>query len=112
MKKLVAPLVAVAVMLVGCSPSLRDTDPNGFEACTMLDKARDKATDSATAMSLIIFDIGDKAASAKTESIRNGIEDSPDLSKLSKTPVYSVKDSLAQTCRDLGVPVREVTKAP
>lgn len=76
----------------------------------MLDKARDKATDTDTAMGLIIFGIGEKAVTAKTELIRNGVEESPDISKLSSTPAYSIKDSLAQACRDAGVEVREVTK--
>lgn len=111
MRKIIVPLALAAVMLSGCATSLKDSDPAGYEACTMLDKARDKATDSSTAMNLIIFGIGEKAVSAKTESIRTGVEDSPDISKLSKSTAYSIKDSLAQACRDAGVPVREVTKS-
>jgi hypothetical protein len=110
MRKVLAPLIIAAFLLAGCS-SLKDTDPAGFEACTMLDQARDKATASDNAMELILFDIGPKAVAAKTEGIRSGVEDSPSISKLSKTPAYSIKDSLAQACRDAGVAVREVTKA-
>lgn len=111
MRKIIVPLALTALLLSGCSNSLRDSDPAGYEACTMLDKARDKATDSKEAMNMIIFDIGAKAISAKTEKIRTGVEDSPAISKLSKTPAYSIKDSMAQACRDAGVPVREVTKS-
>ncbi|MDQ0922478.1 hypothetical protein QF038_000986 [Pseudarthrobacter sp. W1I19] len=112
MRKLVAPAVLLTVLVTGCSQSFKDTDPAGYEACTMLDKARDKATDTKAAMNMILFDIGAKAVEAETESIRNGVEDSPLISKLSETPAYSIKDSLAQTCRGLGVSVREVTKSP
>jgi hypothetical protein len=111
MRKIIVPLALAAVMLSGCSSSLRDTDPAGFEACSKLDKARDKSTDTAVSMDLILFGVGEKAVLAKTESIRTGVEDSPLISKLSKTAAYSIKDSLAQACRDAGVPVREVTKS-
>lgn len=77
----------------------------------MLDQARDKATDTKTAMNMILFEIGSKAVTAKTEGIRTGVEDSPAISKLSETPAYSIKDSMAQACRDAGVQVREVTKS-
>jgi hypothetical protein len=110
MRRFLASLAVAAALLTGCSSSLQDTDPAGYEACTMLDKARDKATGTEEAMGLIIFGIGEKAMAAKTEAIRNGVEDSPDISKLSSTPAYSIKDSLAQACRDAGVDVREVTK--
>lgn len=110
MRKVAALLIVSAMALAGCSQSFKDKDPAGYDACTMLDKARDKATDTNTAMNMILFEIGAKAATAKTDGIRNGVEDSPSISKLSKTPAYSIKDSLAQACRDAGVQVREVTK--
>jgi hypothetical protein len=111
MKKIMAPMAAAALLLVGCSASLRDTDPNGFEACTMLDKARDTAVSVDERLSLSIFEVGEKAAQAKTQRILDGIEKAG-YPSLPSMPKYTVKDSLAQTCRDLGVPVREVTKSP
>lgn len=112
MRKFLAPLVLLAILLTGCSSSLESTDPSGYEACKRLDRARDKSVDTTEAMGLILWGVGEKAVEAKTESIRRGVTDSPEISKLSKTKSYSINDSLAQTCRDLGVPVREVTKTP
>jgi len=112
MRKVTASLVLLAILLTGCSQSLESTDPNGYEACKRLDRARDKSVDTTEAMGLILWGVGEKAVEAKTESIQNGVEDSPEISKLSKSKSYSIKDSLAQTCRDLGVQVRDVTKNP
>lgn len=111
MKKLIVPLVAASVLLVGCASSLQDSDPKGYEACTMLDKARDPGTPTDKRLSLSIFEIGETAAQAKSQKILDGIEKS-DVTELPGMPKYSVKDSLAQTCRDLGVSVRDVTKSP
>lgn len=112
MHKAIAPIALAALFLTGCSSSLESTDPNGYEACQRLDRARDKSVDTTEALGLILWGVGEKAVEAKTESIREGVEESPDISKLSSSKSYSIKDSLAQTCRDLGVPVREVAKAP
>lgn len=112
MNKVLALLVLAVLTLTGCSPSLKDTDPDGYEACSRLDRARDKSLDTEETMGLFIWGVGEKAVLAKTESIRNDVTDIPEISKLSKAKAYSVKDSLAQACRDLGVQVREVTKSP
>lgn len=112
MHKAIAPIALAALFLTGCSTSLESTDPNGYEACQRLDRARDKSVDSTEALGLILWGVGEKAVEAKTESIREGVEESPEISKLSDNKSYSIKDSLAQSCRDLGVSVREVTKTP
>lgn len=62
-------------------------------------------------MDLVLWGVGEKAILAKTESIRNGVSDIPEISKLSKMKAYSINDSLVPICRDLGVQVREVTKS-
>ena len=111
MKKLpVALIIAASTLLAGCSQSLQGTDPDGFEACTRLDKVRDKSTDGKLAADYLIFGVGEKAVTAKTEAIRNGVEEMPELSALGVAKAYSIKDGLAQTCKDLGVSVRDVSK--
>jgi hypothetical protein len=112
MKRVLTPFLAVSLLLVGCSASLRETDPAGFEACTMLDKARDPAVDTDERLDLAVFRISEQAALAKTQKILDQLEPSGAPTELASVPKYSVKDSMAQTCRDLGVPVREVPKAP
>lgn len=111
-ERVLVPFLAVTLLLVGCSKSFRDSDPAGFEACTMLDKARDPAVDVDERLDLALFQIGERAALAKTQQIRDQLEPSGAPTELASMPKYSLKDSMAQACRDRGVPVREVTKAP
>lgn len=112
MKKILVPFLVASLLLVSCSASLRESDPAGYEACTMLDKARDPAVDVDERLALSIFGIGEKAAESKTQKILDQVEPSDAPAGLASMPKYSLKDSMAQTCRDLGVAVREVTKAP
>lgn len=109
MRKYLAPLAIGALMLSGCSqPALRDSDPAGYEACTMLDRARDQSVDVDERLELAIFTVGEQAAKAKTQKILDGIEKFDNPAGMASMPKYSVKDSLTQACRDLGVSVRDV----
>lgn len=112
MRELLALLLVSAFLLTGCSQSLRDTDPEGYEACVMLDRARDKSVDVDERLELAVFRIGEQAALAKTQGILDGIEEAEEVPGLASMPKYKVKESLAETCRTLGVSVRDVTKAP
>lgn len=107
MRRLIVPMVVVAFLLAGCSPSLKDTDPAGYEACAMLDRTRDQSVNVDERLELAIFTVGEQAAKAKTQKILDGIEKFPNPAGMASMPKYSVKESLAQTCRDLGVPVRD-----
>lgn len=108
MRKYLAPLAVGTLLLSGCSqPSFKDSDPAGYEACTMLDRSRDKSVNVDERLELAIFTVGERAAEAKTQAILDGIEKFDNPAGMASMPKYSVKDSLAQTCRDLGVPVRD-----
>jgi len=104
-----AILMAVSFTLTGCAPSLAESDPNGYSACTTLDNARETNSKGGDAMSAIIFDVGAKAIQSNHDSLRNGVSKLPELSTGGST-AYDIKDSFVQACKDLGVPVRDVSK--
>ncbi|WP_420178536.1 hypothetical protein [Paenarthrobacter sp. TA1.8] len=110
MRKLLPPLIVTAMFLTACSQTLKDTDPAGYEACIMLDRSRDKSVNVDERLELAIFTVGERAAQANTQAILDGIEKADKPAGLEALPDYTVKDSLADTCRDLGVPVRDIPR--
>lgn len=76
----------------------------------MADQARDRSLDVDERLELAVFGIGERASQAKTQRILNDVEKAQNPCKLASMPEYSVKDLLAQTCRDLGLAVRDVPK--
>ncbi|ERI35232.1 hypothetical protein M707_22865 [Arthrobacter sp. AK-YN10] len=112
MRKVLLPATLVAVLLTACSASLKDTDPAGYEACTMLDRSRDTSVGTDERLELAIFSVGEQAAKSKTQKILDGIEKFDNPTGMASLPKYTVKDSLAQICRDLGVSVRDKPSKP
>lgn len=88
-------LVAGALLITGCGGgSLEADDPNGYEACQRYAEA-DEITDDPLLRMGKVFDAGESASQAKTESIKAAAEPVADTHVVDG-------EALAAACEDAG----------